>query len=186
MSRRWILIALATVTAVLGAACGGGDAGGPPRGRPRRAPSPTGRHVPIALISDVQDAFDPEGVLVGHVGVLPVLPAANAALVQRPDDGRGRERARPDLAAEHARRLRRRPHVDVHVEAGHRVRPAAAGRDGDVTGLRARDGARGVRHVQRGRVLVLLLGDRRVRRVRSGRRRCHLRPRDAGRHDPRA
>ncbi len=83
MSRRWILIALATVTAVLGVACGGGDTGGSTTGPSATSAEPQpGGTLHIALISDVQDAFDPaEGILVGHVGVLPVLSAQDVALL---------------------------------------------------------------------------------------------------------
>ncbi len=60
MSRRWILIALATATAVLGAACGGGS-GGSTAGSPSSSAAPKqGGTLNIALISDVQDAFDPQ------------------------------------------------------------------------------------------------------------------------------
>ena len=61
MSRRWILIALATVTAVLGVACGGGDTGGSTTGPSATSAEPQpGGTLHIALISDVQDAFDPQ------------------------------------------------------------------------------------------------------------------------------
>ena len=61
MSRSWILIALATVTAVLGVACGGGDTGGSTTGPSATSAEPQpGGTLHIALISDVQDAFDPQ------------------------------------------------------------------------------------------------------------------------------
>ena len=61
MSRRWILIALATVMAVLGVACGGGDTGGSTTGPSATGAEPQpGGTLHIALISDVQDAFDPQ------------------------------------------------------------------------------------------------------------------------------
>lgn len=60
MSRRWIFIALATATAVLGAACGGGS-GGSTAGSPSSSAAPKqGGTLHVALISDVQDAFDPQ------------------------------------------------------------------------------------------------------------------------------
>ena len=60
MSRRWILIALATAMAVLGAACGG-DSGDAPAESPTASAEPeAGGTLNIALISDVQDAFDPQ------------------------------------------------------------------------------------------------------------------------------
>jgi len=59
MSRRWILIALVTTMAVLGAACGGGSgsAAAPP---PSSEAPKSGGTLHVALISDVQDAFDPQ------------------------------------------------------------------------------------------------------------------------------
>ncbi len=59
MSRRWILIALATVMAVVGAACGGGSGGSTAEPSSSVAPK-AGGTLHIALISDVQDAFDPQ------------------------------------------------------------------------------------------------------------------------------
>jgi peptide/nickel transport system substrate-binding protein len=61
MSRRWILIALATATAMLGAACGGGSGNSTAEASSTAAAVPTaGGTLRIALISDVQDAFDPQ------------------------------------------------------------------------------------------------------------------------------
>ena len=57
MSRRWILIALATAMAVVGATCGGGS-GGSTAEPSSSAASKAGGTLHIALISDVQDAFD--------------------------------------------------------------------------------------------------------------------------------
>ncbi len=59
MSRRWMLIALATVMAVVGAACGGGSGGSTAEPSSSVAPK-AGGTLHIALISDVQDAFDPQ------------------------------------------------------------------------------------------------------------------------------
>ena len=59
MSRRWILIALATVFAVLGAACSGGSGNTGQSSGASTAPK-AGGTLHIALISDVQDAFDPQ------------------------------------------------------------------------------------------------------------------------------
>ena len=59
MSRRWILIALATVMAVVGAACGGGSGGSTAEPSSSAVPK-AGGTLHIALISDVQDAFDPQ------------------------------------------------------------------------------------------------------------------------------
>jgi peptide/nickel transport system substrate-binding protein len=59
MSRRWILIALVTTMAVLGAACGGGS--GSAAAPPTSSAAPkSGGTLHVALISDVQDAFDPQ------------------------------------------------------------------------------------------------------------------------------
>ncbi len=59
MPRRWILIALVTTMAVLGAACGGGSGSTATPPTPSAAPKPGGT-LHVALISDVQDAFDPQ------------------------------------------------------------------------------------------------------------------------------
>ncbi len=86
-----------------------------------------------------------EGVLRRRVGVRPLLPAANAALVQREDDRRRRRRGPARSCRGPARAVRGRAHVDVHAEARHQVRTAAPGRDRDRPGLHPRDGAGGVR-----------------------------------------
>ena len=117
------------------------------------------------------------------MGVLPLLPAAHAVVVQRTDDGSGWQRAPAGSGGGDAGRVRRRADLDLHAQARHHVRAADAGRDRDVEGHRPRVGARGLRHVQRRRVLVLLLHDQGVRRVRGRRRRLHLGSRDAGRLD---
>ena len=54
-----MLIALATVMAVVGAACGGGSGGSTAEPSSSVAPK-AGGTLHIALISDVQDAFDPQ------------------------------------------------------------------------------------------------------------------------------
>jgi ABC-type transport system substrate-binding protein len=59
MPRRWILVALATMFAVLGAACAGGSGGTTGPSSSSIGPR-SGGTLHIALISDVQDAFDPQ------------------------------------------------------------------------------------------------------------------------------
>ena len=59
MSRRWILIALATAVAVVGVACGGGS-GSAGESSAASATPKSGGTLHVALISDVQDAFDPQ------------------------------------------------------------------------------------------------------------------------------
>ena len=126
-----------------------------------------------------------EGVLRRGVGVRPLLPVADAALLQRQDDRR-RRRGRPTRSrVGDAGGLGGRPDVDVHAEARHRVCAAARRRDRDRAGLHPSDGARGLRRMLDGRLQLLLLHHRGLRRVRGGRGRLDQRARGARRLDAR-
>ena len=60
MPRRWMLTAFAVSTAILAAACGGGSGSTTPPSSSAGATPQSGGTLHIALISDVQDAFDPQ------------------------------------------------------------------------------------------------------------------------------
>ena len=108
-----------------------------------------------------------EGVLPTLVRILQVLPPPHAASDEGGPGRPGRQRAAAGPRVGAADGLERWSDVHVLDQAGHPLLAAAPRRGGHRRGLRPRHRARGRPEGELRRIPVLLLGDRRVRRLRS-------------------
>ena len=171
------MAAVVAVLAIIAAACS--DSGTPessPSGSTGGAEIQAGGTLHLAQTSDVASAFDPQKeyyqVSWEYYRCCLVRTLAGDRIRPRGRRRRGAQ-ARPGNGPPD--RLGRRLDLHVHHQARHHVRPSTPRRGDHRAGLHPCARARVRSQGQRRRIPVLLLRDRRVRRLRCGQGGLHLR-----------